>query len=131
MSLLQNFVSPLSRTAHRGAARETRPSVKPLHEVKETAEAFGLVVYLPGVTREGLELAVGDGVIHLTGRRDWKAPAGWTTLYRETPGADFELELSHDNVIDVDRIHAELKDGVLRISLPKSEAIKSRKIAVN
>ena len=39
--------------------------------------------------------------------------------------------LQHENVIDVDKIHAELSDGILRISLPKSEAIKPRKIAVS
>lgn len=39
--------------------------------------------------------------------------------------------LQHDNCIDVEKIHAELKDGVLRISLPKAEAIKPRKVTVN
>ena len=34
-------------------------------------------------------------------------------------------------MVDVGKIHAELTDGILRISLPKSEAIKPRKIAVS
>jgi HSP20 family molecular chaperone IbpA len=38
--------------------------------------------------------------------------------------------LEHDNSIDVDKIHAELRDGVLRVALPKTEARKPRKIAV-
>jgi HSP20 family molecular chaperone IbpA len=42
----------------------------------------------------------------------------------------FELVLEHDNAINVDQIHAELKDGVLRVALPKQEALKPRKIAV-
>jgi len=39
--------------------------------------------------------------------------------------------LTHDNAVDTDKIAAELRDGVLRVSLPKVEAVKPRKIAVN
>ena len=131
MSLLQTMVSRRSRTPQRGNAQKCSPSVKPLYEVKEADEAYGLMVYLPAVTKDGLELAVEEGVLRITGRRDWKVPAGWTTLHRETPGANFELELHHDNVIDVNKIHAELKEGVLRVSLPKSEPVKPRTIVVN
>jgi HSP20 family molecular chaperone IbpA len=126
---MQNLVSTFIR---RPAARENaEPTLKPQYEVKETPEAWGLTVYLPGVAREGLELTAEEGLIPIRGRRHWKAPAGWTTVYRESVEAAFELALSHDNTIDVTKIHAELHDGVLRVSLPKAEAIKPRKIAVN
>ncbi len=114
-------------------ATASRPefTVKPVYELKETADAWGLVVHLPGVTKDNLDLTVEDGLIRLVGRRAWQKPAGWTPLYRESVDAAFELELTHDNSIDPDRIVAELKDGVLRASLPKTEAVKPRKIAVN
>ena len=44
---------------------------------------------------------------------------------------DARVTLEHDNTVNVDGIHAELKDGVLRVSLPKAEAAKSRKITIN
>lgn len=134
MSLIRNLVPSVSRSpAHRedGSARVHEPTVKPIYEVKETDEAWGLQVHLPGVAKEGLELSAEEGLITIRGRRGWKAPAGWTALYRESADAPYELVLSHDNTIDVEKIHAELKDGVLRISLPKAEAVKPRKIAVN
>ena len=131
MSLIQNLVPSLTRSpARREGARGLTPGVKPLYEIRETGEAWGLQVYLPGVAREGLELSAEEGLITIRGRRDWTAPAGWTTLYRESVEAPFELVLEHDNLIDVDSVHAELKDGVLRLSLPKAQAIKPRKIAV-
>jgi HSP20 family molecular chaperone IbpA len=105
--------------------------VRPLYEVKETAEAWGLQVHLPGVAKEGLELTAEEGQITIKGRREWKAPEGWTAVYRESTDAPFELVLKHDNSLDVEKIHAELKDGVLRVSLPKSEAVKPRKISVS
>ena len=69
-------------------------------------------------------------MVTIRGRRGWKVPAGWTALYRESADAPYELALTHDNTVDVEKIHAELKDGVLRVSLPKAEAVKPRKIAV-
>ncbi|HTX64583.1 MAG TPA: Hsp20/alpha crystallin family protein [Opitutaceae bacterium] len=129
MSRLQNLVSPFAR---RSPAPDTaEATVRPWFELKETPEAWGLTVYLPGVAKDGLEITAEEGRITVRGRRQWKAPAGWTALYRESPEAAYELSFSHDNTIDVGKIHAELVDGVLRASLPKAEAIKPRKIAVN
>jgi len=113
------------------ASREPEFTIRPVYDLKETAEAWGLTVQLPGVAKDGLDLTVEPGSIRIVGRRSWRAPEGWTALYRESVDAAFRLELEHDNSVDVDKIHAELKDGVLRVSLPKAEAIKPRKIAVN
>ena len=129
MSRLQNLVPPFAR---RSAARDANEAtVRPWYEIKETPEAWGLTAYLPGVAKDGLEITAEEGVITVRGRRQWKAPAGWTALYRESPEAAYELALTHDNTIDVEKIHAELVDGVLRASLPKAETIKPRKIAVS
>ncbi len=105
--------------------------MKPAYELKETPGAFGATVYLPGVSRDGLELTVDEAEIRIVGRRAWKQPEGWTALYRETVDAPFELVLAHDNAVDADKIAAELRDGVLRVSLPKHEALKPRKITVS
>jgi len=133
MTFLNSLISPFNRTPARSnsdSGRASGPTVKPFHEVVETAEAFGLTVYLPGVARDGLEITAEEEVLRITGRRAWKQPEGWTQLYREGTDVPYELELNHDHAIDLDKIHAELKDGVLRVSLPKVEAIKPRKIAV-
>ena len=134
MSLIQNLVPIFTRSlAPRNGSRiaGNEPTVRPLYDVKETEEAWGLQVFLPGVVREGLEFTAGEGQLTIQGRREWKVPAGWTALYRESADAPYELVLQHDNSVEVEKIHAELKDGVLRVSLPKAEAVKPRKIAVN
>ena len=96
----------------------------------ETAEAYGLTVELPGVAKDGLDLSVDHEQIRITGRRAWRRPESWTTLHRETREAAFELALDHGRVIDLEKVHAELRDGVLRVSLPKVGAVKPRKIVV-
>lgn len=134
MSLINTLIPSFNRAPARRQSRtgvvEAGPSVKPAYEIRETDEAFGVTVHLPGVAKDSLELTAEEGVFHVVGRRSWKRPETWTTLYRETSDAPYELVLEHENVIDVDKIHAELADGVLRVSLPKSAAIKPRKITV-
>lgn len=136
MSLLTNLIPSLNRTPADCAcatdeANTLGATVKPVYEVKETADAFGVTVYLPGVAKDGLELTADDGELRIVGRRAWQPPTGWTALHRETATAPFQLVLAHENAIATDKIVAELRDGVLQISLAKPEAAKPRKIAVN
>jgi HSP20 family molecular chaperone IbpA len=134
MSLLNTLAPSFARTP--APRDENRPAdlgytVKPAYEVKETPDAWGVTVYLPGVAKDGLEITAEEGQVRIVGRRAWKQPEGWTALHRESAANAFELALAHDNAIDTDKVVAELRDGVLRLSLPKHEAIKPRKIAVS
>ncbi|MDE3084271.1 MAG: Hsp20/alpha crystallin family protein [Verrucomicrobiota bacterium] len=132
MRFFDTIVSSFSRApTRRGEWADIGPTVKPLYEIKETDEAYGLTVYLPGVAKNGVEITVEEGELRLVGRRAWKQPEGWTTLYRESEDVPYELILEHETAIDTDKIHAELNDGILRIALPKAESVKPRKITVN
>lgn len=133
MNLLNPFIPTLARQPATNApsANDLGPTVRPAYELCETPEAYGLTVQLPGVARDGLDLTVGDGELRLVARRAWKQPESWITLHRETPDVPFELVLAHDHALAPDKVQAELKDGVLRVSLAKAEALKPRKIAVS
>ena len=134
MSLLNILIPTFTRQPAAAAAAPAndlgRP-VKPAYEVKETSDTFGLTVYLPGVAKDGLEITAEEGQVRVVGRRAWQQPEAWTALYRETVAAPYELVLTHDNAVDADKVAAELRNGVLRVSLPRHEALKPRKIAVN
>jgi len=132
MSLLSTLLPSLSRPQQELAEDgSTTATVCPRYEIKENDDAFGLEVWLPGVAKDDLELTMHEGELVITGRRSWKKPDTWTQLYRETPLADFSLRLEHDNTFDAAKVHAELRDGVLRATLPKAESIKPHKIAVS
>lgn len=106
-------------------------AVRPVYEIAETPEAYALTVQLPGVTKENLEITGENGELKIVGRRAWKQPEGWTSLYRESGDETFELVLNHANAVNVEQVGAELRDGVLQVKLPKSEALKPRKIAIS
>jgi HSP20 family protein len=130
-TLIPNRNRSVAQNDGSNASEDLGPTIKPLYEVRETDDAFGVTVFLPGVSKENLEITAEAGEFRIVGRRTWKQPEGWTALYRESADAPYELTLSHDNAIDADKIAAELRDGVLRVSLPKAEALKPRKITVS
>ena len=132
MSLLNHLIPSFNRAASTADSKaDTEAStVRPAYTVKETDAAYDLTVYLPGVSRDGLELTAEADAVRVIGRRTWTQPEGWTARHRESTGSDFELVLTHENEIEADKIAAELKDGVLRVTLPKAESLKPRKIAV-
>ena len=105
-------------------------SVRPVHQLRETDDAFALTVQLPGVARDGLDVTVEEDVLRVVGRRSWTPPADWSAVHRETTDAPFTLAVALGQAVAADRIAAELRDGVLRLSLPKVEAVRPRRITV-
>lgn len=132
MSFFTTLIPNRVRASRSGGAEgATAPTVKPYYEVQEADDAYSVTVYLPGVTRENLEITVEADEFRVSGRRAWKQPEGWAALHRESADEAFELVLSHDNAVNAEKVAAELRDGVLRVTLPKHEAVKPRKIAVS
>jgi HSP20 family protein len=133
MSLLQNILPSFACVAAPGApapaAKPTAP-VKPNYEIKENPDTYDVTVCLPGVTKDSLEITADEQQVRLVGRRVWRRPETWSPVYLESGDAVYELVLSHDHAIDTKKIRAELRDGVLRVTLPKPEAAKPLKIAV-
>lgn len=123
MTLLHSLLSAPVRASVPAA-------VRPVHHLNETEDAFALTVQLPGVARDGLDVTVEEDVLRVTGRRAWTPPAGWSAVHRETTDAPFTLTVALGQAVAADRIAAELRDGVLRLSLPKVEAARPRRITV-
>ena len=130
MSFLNSLYPNQNRSAQNGATVEKERTVRPRYEVRESDDAIALTAYLPGVAKEGLEITAENNQLRVFGRRNWTQPEGWTLLHREAVKAPFELVLEHENSFDAAKIQAELRDGVLKLTLPKAEALKPRKIAV-
>lgn len=127
MSLLNTLIPARNGSQNANGAPAAR---RPLYEITENDAGYSLTVQLPGVSREGLEITDEGGELTIFGKRAAKLPEGVTALHRETSGAEFRLVVEHDNEVDPEKIGAELKDGVLQVTLAKAESAKPRKIAV-
>ena len=130
MSLLTSLIPSLNREPSAPAAAESLQSVRPEYRVRESADAYTVQVFMPGVGKEALEVTADPSEIRVFGRRTWKKPQGWTTLYSEGADASYELVLTHSGDIEPNAITAELVDGVLTVSVPKAEAVKPRRIEI-
>jgi len=130
MSLL-NTLLPTHRAAASKDDGEPHPACRPYFEIDETDGGYGVTVYLPGVSKDGLEITDEGGELRITGKRTSNLAGGLTALHRESSDAAYELLLTHDNTVDAGNIQAELKDGVLRLTLAKAESAKPRKIAIS
>jgi HSP20 family protein len=104
--------------------------VRPDFDVFRADDNFIAEVYLPGVTKENVNVSVEEDVLEVTGHREQQVPEGWRPVRRELPQADFRLRLTLHRDIDREKIHAELKDGVLRLTLPRAESVKPRQIQI-
>ena len=100
-------------------------------DVFETADRYVIAAELPGLTREQIELAMEESRLTIRGRRI-EPPASPEVHYHQVErghGA-FSRTFEFADKIDVERVTADLSDGVLTVSLPKIEPPPARKIEV-
>ena len=108
------------------AAKTYQPAV----DIWETEEALVLAADVPGVTRDNVELDMRDDALTIKAQVGADAYEGLRPLYGEYNIGNFYRRFSLGEVIDRDKISADLKDGVLTVTLPKREKAKPRQIVV-
>jgi len=103
--------------------------VTPEVNIFETQEGYTLEAEMPGVNKDGLEITVAGNEITIVGRRARETASG-EPLFRERTAADFRRVFELDPAINMGKIAAKMNQGVLTLTLPKSEEVKPRKIPV-
>jgi HSP20 family protein len=104
------------------------PSVTPLVDIYENDDEILLYVDMPGVNKDKVSVNIDNGRLSLSGRREVKTSGaeGWI----EFGDVEYVRNFSVPQSIDTGKVIAELKDGVLRLHLPKAEAAKPRQIEI-
>jgi len=104
--------------------------VSPQVNIGETKDGYVLQAEMPGVNKEGLEITLEGNEITIVGHRQLDACNG-ETLFRESYPADYRRVFELDPAIDTTKVSARMDQGVLTLTLPKSERLKPRKIKVD
>jgi HSP20 family protein len=102
----------------------------PTADIYETQDALTVILEMPGVEKSNVDVRVEDGVLEVKGRLDLSKYQGLQPLYTEYNIGHYSRSFRLSSRIDQNKIGAELKDGVLSLTLPKVEEAKPRSIEV-
>jgi HSP20 family protein len=103
----------------------------PTADIYEDRDSLKVILEMPGVEKGNVDVRVEDGVLSVEGRLDLAKYRGLQPLYTEYNIGNYARSFRLSNAIDQDKIGAELKDGVLSLTLPKAEKAKPRTIQVS
>ena len=104
---------------------------KPRYTIQGSTEAYVLNVELPGVPKDSLTINYDADVLTIQGQRKATQPESWKPLHRELNDLGYLLRLKLNAAVDIDKLSAQLADGVLTLQLPLQAAAKPRRIEVN
>ncbi len=103
----------------------------PAVDVSEREDDLLVRAELPGMTAEDIDIEVQGNALMIRGeKKDESEESGERYHYVERRSGSFQRMIQLPNEVDPDQIDANYKDGVLTVTLPKSEAAKPKRIAV-
>jgi HSP20 family protein len=108
----------------------TRPVVPPRADIVETDDAVLLFLDMPGVTADSVEVMMQRELLTVRGTAQLAVPSNYAPHYREFTITDYERSFELGVQLERDLVSASMKDGVLRLEIPKSAAARKRRIPV-
>ena len=96
----------------------------------ERDNGYTVRVEVPGLAADAITISVEDGVLRLAAERNESAPEGFEARRTERVRFRFDRSMTLPKDVDVERIEATVKDGLLTVALPKIEKLQPRQIAV-
>jgi len=109
----------------RGVAGYRPPGV-----IVDTGEGVKMLLEMPGVGRDDVEIDLERRVLTIRGRGHVTSPEGYRRVYAEYGEGDYERVFTLSEDIDEAAIRAEMNNGVLTLTLPRAEAAKPKRIEV-
>jgi len=102
----------------------------PRADIYEMNDQLVIVMDVPGADENSLDVTLEKDVLTVTAYVDAVAPEGYGLAYAEYEVGDYQRSFKLSDEIDREKISATIKDGVLRLYLPKAAAVLARKIDV-
>ncbi len=110
---------------------ETRSWVPPV-DIQETGEAYLFHAELPGLTRDDIHITLENNVLRVSGERKLDKDVKKENYHRvERTYGTFTRTFTMPTQVDSDKVLAAFENGVLTVTVPKSERAKPRKIEIS
>ena len=111
-----------------GELTQEGPFFVPNVDIFEDNDNIVLIADIPGVGKDNIDIRIEDGQLRIQGKVSKEAPGDY--VLSEYSIGDYHSNFALSTVIDQSGVQASMKNGVLRIVLPKSDKSKPRKIAI-
>jgi HSP20 family protein len=106
-------------------------NVFPAVDVIEQEGQTTVIAELPGVKKEDVKIEFKNTVLTISGeRKPYEVPENARVVLNELNVRNFNRSIEFEHDVDADKISADLKNGILKIVLPKSETAKAHTIEV-
>src|SRR6266478_5214951 len=123
------FESPLTELAR---SSQLLSGWTPAMDLFEGTDNFVIRAELPGMKKEDIEISLRDGSLSISGERKPEEKHHETEVYRsERFFGRFQRTISFSAPVAGDKVTAQYKDGILTVTLPKTEEAKPKKIDVD
>ncbi|VVE59948.1 heat-shock protein Hsp20 [Pandoraea captiosa] len=113
-----------------GQASESRTRLAPAVDIFEDSHGITLYADLPGVARETLDVRVQDGNLSIEAQAVVPAPTGLRLHHGEIRNPHFARAFTLSSDFDVSRIDAQLREGVLKLTIPRRDEARPRRIEI-
>ena len=108
------------------AAVETFPRTN----LYDTGDHLELLAEVAGLNKEDLNVKIQGNYLEISGTRKSDAPEGYTAHRVERGTASFTRSFTLPSDVDAEKVEATLKDGLLTLTMPKSEAAKPKQVTI-
>lgn len=97
----------------------------------QSGDAFEMRLEVPGMDKDALDIKIQGNYLEIAGKREQDVPEGYKVHKTERLNGTFSRSFTLPDDVDSTRVEATLKNGVLYLTLPKSEAAKPRQITIS
>jgi len=103
----------------------------PRTNIYDAGDHFEIMAEVPGLTKEDLNLRIQGNYLEISGTRKTDAPEGYKAHRVERETAPFTRCFTLPVDVDAEKVDASLNNGILIMTLPKTEAVKPKQLTIN
>jgi len=117
-------------TVQQTAAPRRETVYVPDVDISENSECIRLVADMPGVEQGSVDVSVENNLLTFEGTATFEAPEGYELVGQEYGVGKYRRDFTLSDEVDTDGIKARIRHGVLEVTLPKREQVKTKKIEI-
>ncbi|MCK5340846.1 MAG: Hsp20/alpha crystallin family protein [Desulfobulbaceae bacterium] len=129
-SRLNRLFTDFDRSCGYGPGWKTAESM-PKTNLYDNGDTFEIRAEVPGMAKEDIHVKIQGNSLEISGTRKSDAPEGYSAQRKERDALTFSRSFTLSSEVDAEKVEASLENGILVLTLPKSEAAKPKQITIH